>query len=395
MNASTVGRLLELAAVFLRLGSIAFGGPAAHVAMMEREVVTRRQWMSREKLLDLFGMTNLIPGPNSTELAMQIGYDRSGWPGLATAGICFIFPAMTIVWIMAIGYVQTRSLPQVSQILYGINPVIVAIVLEALWKFGQKALTNRLTWIVGVTACVGYGLGCNELAILLGAGLVGWLVDRRSPPPAVVGGSISGLLVQTSNPIENGVESTSSITGSITGSIGWMNVLGLFLKIGSVLYGSGYVLLAFLQTELVDRTHLLTSQQLLDAIAIGQLTPGPVLTTATFLGYLLAGHGGAIAGTVGIFLPGFLFVAVLNRWMATLMGLSWIRSVLSGVNAASLGLMAGVSFMLMKAAWIDAPTIAISGVSAIVFWKFNLNPAIAIVIGAMIGAVMGGLMGNG
>jgi chromate transporter len=385
MTESTVGRWRELAAVFLRLGSIAFGGPVAHVAMMEQEVVTHRQWMSREKLLDLFGVTNLIPGPNSTELAMQIGYDRAGWPGLVIAGLCFIFPAMTIVWIVAVLYVQTRSLPQVAQVLYGINPVIVAIVLEALWKFGQKALKNRIAWMVGVIACVGYGLGWNELVILLGAGLVGWWVERRSQPPMAIGVSISGLLAQTSHPIGNGFEHT----GSITGSISWMNIFGLFFKIGSVLYGSGYVLLAFLQQELVDRSHILTSQQLLDAIAIGQLTPGPVLTTATFIGYLLGGHAGAIAGTVGIFLPGFIFVALLNRWMATLLRSTGLRSVLSGVNAASVGLMAGVSLTLMKAAWVDGWTIAISGVSAVVVWQFKINPAIAILIGAAIGGVIG------
>jgi chromate transporter len=369
-------RLLELATVFLRLGTIAFGGPVAHVAMMEQEIVTRRQWMTREKLLDLFGVTNLIPGPNSTELAMQIGYDRAGIAGLVIAGVCFILPAMAIVWVLAMGYVQTRSLPAFSHILYGINPVIVAIVLEALWKFGQKAFKNLPTILAAILAAIGYWLGWQEIALLIGAGLAVMLWERRSSPAAAFIPFVN-LLANTGNPIANPIANQSSIS--------WMNVFVIFLKIGSVLYGTGYVLLAFLQAELVDRSHLLTSQQLLDAIAIGQLTPGPVLTTATFIGYLLAGHAGAIAGTVGIFLPGFFLVALLNPWMATLMRSSGVKAFLLGVNAASLGLMAGVSVILIKAAWVDGLTIGISIVSAIGFWIFKLNPAVAVGLGGAIG----------
>ncbi len=380
MVQSSPQRLLELAAVFLRLGTIAFGGPVAHVAMMEQEIVTRREWMTREQLLDLLGVTNLIPGPNSTELAMQIGYDRAGVAGLVISGVCFILPAMAIVWVLAIGYVQTRSVPEFSHFLYGINPVIVAIVLEALWKFGQKALKNVPTIVSAVIAFVSYWLGWQEIALLMGAGLAVMLWERRSTP---VAGFIpvSGLLANIGNRIDNPIAHSIANPSSIS----WMNVFVIFLKIGSVLYGTGYVLLAFLQTELVDRTQLLTSQQLLDAIAIGQLTPGPVLTTATFIGYLLAGHAGAIAGTVGIFLPGFVLVAILNPWMATLMRSPGVKAFLLGVNAASLGLMAGVSVTLMKAAWVDGWTLGISIASAIGFWKFKINPAIAVGIGGAIG----------
>ncbi|MCY7407367.1 MAG: chromate efflux transporter [Alkalinema sp. CAN_BIN05] len=370
-------RLFELATVFLKLGTIAFGGPAAHVAMMEEEVVTRRSWMTREKLLELFGMTNLIPGPNSTELAMQIGYDRAGWWGLVIAGVCFIGPAMAIVWGLAIGYAQTQTLPQLSGVLYGIKPVIVVIILQALWKLGQKAVTDWVTGLAGVVAIGAYFFGWDEVAVLIGLGGLVWLV-RRQKNELLAWVPISGLLVQIpeANPI-----------GTIK-SIDWTNVFVIFFKIGTVLYGSGYVLLAFLQRELVDRNGWLTSQQLIDAVAIGQLTPGPVLTTATFIGYLLAGNSGAIAGTIGIFLPSFLLVGILNLWVMPWMRSAGFKAFLAGVTAGSLGLMAGVTLTLIRSSLVDVWTIGISILAAIVLLKFKINSAVLILVGGAFGWIL-------
>ena len=370
-------RLFELGAVFLKLGTIAFGGPAAHVAMMEQEVVTRRSWMTREKLLELFGMTNLIPGPNSTELAMQIGYDRAGWRGLMIAGVCFIGPAMAIVWGLAIGYAQTQTLPQWSGILYGIKPVIVVIILQALWKLGQTAVMDWMTGLAGVVAIVAYFFGWDEIATLLGLGSFVWLV-KRSNNNLLTWVPISGLFAQTSQ--AHSIDPPKIID--------WTNVFVIFLKIGSVLYGSGYVLLAFLQRELVDRNGWLTSQQLIDAIAIGQLTPGPVLTTATFIGYLLAGNSGAIAGTIGIFLPSFLLVVLLNLWVMPWLRSSGFQTFLTGVTAASLGLMAGVTVTLIRSSWVDGWTVGISALTAIVLLKFKPNSAILILVGGAIGWIL-------
>jgi chromate transporter len=370
-------RLFELAAVFLKLGTIAFGGPAAHVAMMEEEVVTRRSWMTREKLLELFGMANLIPGPNSTELAMQIGYDRAGWQGLIIAGVCFIGPAMAIVWGLAIGYAQTQTLPQLSGVLYGIKPVIVVIIVQALWKLGQKAVTDWVTGLAGVVAIGAYFFGWDEISVLVCLGSLVWLV-RREKSELLAWVPISGLLVQIPevNPI-----------GTIK-SIDWTNVFVIFLKIGAVLYGSGYVLLAFLQRELVDRNGWLTSQQLIDAVAIGQLTPGPVLTTATFIGYLLAGNSGAVAGTIGIFLPSFLLVGILNFWVMPWMRSLGFQAFLTGVTAGSLGLMAGVTVTLIRSSLVDGWTVGISVLAAIVLLKFKPNSAILILVGGAIGWIL-------
>jgi chromate transporter len=379
-RASQRRRLLELIIVFLQLGTIAFGGPAAHVAMMEAEVVTKRSWLSQEKLLELFGMTNLIPGPNSTELAMQIGYDRAGWRGLILAGLCFVVPATTIVWLLAMLYVQTRTLPQLDGLLYGIKPVIVAIVGQALWNMSRKAWQDWATGIAGGAAMIGYFFGLDEIAILAGMGILVWVVRRRSALQAWF--PISGLLAQSgsNHPITNISVNVNTIDG--------INIFLVFLKIGAVLYGGGYVLVAFLQRELVDRNGWITSQQLLDAVAVGQLTPGPILTTATFVGYLLAGNSGAVLATVGIFLPSFLFVGILNTWV-----MSWTRSVqfqafLSGVTAASVGLMAGVSVTLAQTTWVDGWTVGMSVLAAIVLVKFKINSAYLVVLGGTIGLLI-------
>ncbi|BAY09477.1 chromate transporter [Calothrix sp. NIES-2098] len=369
-------RLMELAKVFLRLGAIAFGGPAAHIAMMDNEVVNNRQWMSREKLLDLLGITNLIPGPNSTELAIHIGYERGGWRGLLIAGSCFILPAMVIVWMLAAIYARYQTVPQVGWLLYGIKPVIIAIVLQAVWNLGKKAAKDIPTIVAGVVAIAAYFAGLNEILLLILLGIAVMLVKNWQARGQTNGALLlpfSGILAQVGT------------TAAAVTSVSWVSVFLFFLKIGCVLYGSGYVLLAFLQRDLVERNHWLTSQQLLDAVAIGQFTPGPVFTTATFIGYLLAGNAGAIAGTIGIFLPAFVLVWVVNPWVPKLRQSPWASGFLDGVNAASLGLMAGVTYTLGRAALVDWLTIIVAILSAIAVFRFKINSAWLVLAGGAIG----------
>lgn len=375
-------RLKELAIVFLKLGTIAFGGPAAHIAMMDDEVVKRRQWMSREKLLDLLGVTNLLPGPNSTELAIHIGYERAGWTGLFVAGVCFILPAMLIVWALAVAYVQYQSVPQMEWLLYGIKPVIIAIVIQALWKLGNKAIKDIPTTIAAAIVVALFFLGINEIVLLLLAGVGVTLVKNwwRN------GGIRAAFLLPVSLPIPSLMAQVGQATAATSAS--WINVFLLFLKIGSVLYGGGYVLLAFLQRDLVERNQWLTSQQLLDAVAIGQFTPGPLFTTATFIGYLLAGHAGAVAGTIGIFLPAFLLVGIINPWVPKLRQSRWTSGFLDGVNAASLGLMAVVTWELGIAAIVDWLTLALAILGLIVVFRFKLNSAWLVLAGAIVGFVV-------
>jgi chromate transporter len=373
-------RLRELAQVFLRLGAIAFGGPAAHIAMMDDEVVKRRRWLSRENLLDLIGVTNLLPGPNSTELAIHIGYERAGWAGLVVAGSCFILPAMILVWLLAIVYVRYQTVPQVEWLLYGIKPVIMAIVLQALWKLGKKAAKDTPTTVAGIMAIAAYFAGFNEILLLILIGIVVMLIKNWQNGDRTTNGL---YLLPLSEMLALGLGGATTAV-----SIGWVSVFWFFLKIGSILYGSGYVLLVFLQRDLVERNHWLTSQQLLDAVAIGQVTPGPVLTTATFVGYLLAGNAGAIAGTLGIFLPAFVLVGIVNPWVRTLRQSPWTGGFLDGVNAASLGLMVGVTYTLGRAAIVDWLTIIVAVFSAIAVFQFKINSAWLVIAGGAIAVIL-------
>ena len=368
-------RLKELALVFLKLGALAFGGPAAHIAMMDQEVVKRRQWLSGEQLLDLLGVTNLIPGPNSTELAIHIGYERAGWRGLIIAGSCFILPAMLIVWALATIYVRHQTFPQVEWLMYGIKPVIIAIVVQALWQLGKKAAKDIPTTLAGIAVIIAFFLGVNEILLLLLAGL-GVMLAKWRHRSGMVGAwllPITGMLAQIGS-------SPAAIA-----PVSWVNVFLFFLKVGSVLYGSGYVLLAFLQRELVEQNQWLTSQQLLDAIAIGQFTPGPLFTTATFVGYLLGGNAGAIAGTIGIFLPAFVLVAIINPWVPKLRRAPWASGFLDGVNAASLGLMAVVTYTLGYAALVDWLTVVVALLSGIIVFRFKVNSVWLVLAGGIVG----------
>jgi len=370
-------RLKELAQVFFKLGTIAFGGPAAHIAMMDDEVVKRRQWFGREKLLDLMGVTNLLPGPNSTELAIHIGYERAGWKGLFVAGSCFILPAMVMVWIVAAIYDQYRTLPEVGGLLYGIKPVIMAIIVQALWKLGKKAIKDAPTILAAGGVIIGYFFGVNEILLLLMAGLGVMVIEnlRSGRQASLWLMPVSGLVAQAG-------ENTAAAVGASPSGI---QIFLFFLKIGSVLYGSGYVLLAFLQRDLVERYQWLTSQELLDAIAIGQFTPGPVFTTATFVGYLVGGNAGAMAATVGIFLPAFLLVGLVNPWVPFLRQSRWFGPFLNGVNAASLGLMAAVTYILGREAVVDWVTLGLAVLAAIAVFRFKVNSAWIVLAGGLVG----------
>lgn len=368
-------RLGELAAVFLRLGSTAFGGPAAHIAMMDHELVGRRRWLDRQRFLDMMGAANLIPGPNSTEVAIHIGLERAGWRGLVVAGAAFILPAMLLVWGIAALYVRFQMIPQVGWLLYGVKPVIIAVVAQALWGLGKSALKDAPTIVVGVGVLVLARLGIHELVLLLLAGALVMLLRQPRLPGAAAGvGWVAapGLLA-----LGAGAPAFPAISLSA--------VFWFFLKVGSVLYGSGYVLLAFLQRDLVERWHWLGSRQLLDAVAVGQFTPGPVFTTATFIGYLVAGNKGAVLATVGIFLPAFVLVAVVNPWVPRLRRSPWAAGFLDGVNAASLGLMAAVTWELGRAALVDWLAVGLALLSLALLLRFRWNSAWLVAGGGLVG----------
>ena len=366
--------LLELALLFLRLGTTAFGGPAAHIALMEDEVVRRRGWMTHQEFLDLLGATNLIPGPNSTEMAIHIGHRRAGWKGLFVAGTSFILPAVLIVTVVAWAYVRYGSLPRVTGILYGIKPVIIAIVLQALWSLVKTSIKTKFLAAIAVGALILTFLGTHELLILLGAGvLVGsWHLVRHS-------GSRGLTLTLSTTHLAIFLSSGAASTFGL-----WWLFL-FFLKVGAVLYGSGYVLLAFIRADLVERWHWLTESQLLDAIVVGQVTPGPVFTTATFVGYVLGGPKGALVATVGIFLPAFFFVAVSGPLVPRIRRSPTAGAFLDGVNAGALALMIVVTLQLGRAALIDLPTIALALLSAIILFCFRLNSVWLIIGGAVVG----------
>ena len=378
MISPTRANLTELAAVFLKLGSIAFGGPAAHIAMLESEVVVRRRWISHAQFVDLMGVTNLIPGPSSTELAIYIGYLRGGWWGLAIAGICFIFPAMAIVWGVAILYDRWQEIPQAIAIFAGIKPVVIVLTMMAVWKLGRSTIKNIPTAVAGIGSIGLCGLfGVNTLTALLLAGIGVTLSQnwRR------LKGNFSVFWLPIFDP------QLLAIVPMMVDRPSWLVVFGLFIKIGATIYGGGYVLLAFLQPELVDRTHWLTSQQLLDAIAIGQVTPGPLFTTATFIGYLLAGHLGAIAATVGIFLPGFVFVALVTPWVPQLRKSIWLGSWLDGVNVGAWGAIAVVTYRLGVDTLVDWQTMSIAAFSWLLIWRWRVDSIWLILGSGMIGLV--------
>ncbi|GAA1615732.1 chromate efflux transporter [Catellatospora bangladeshensis] len=368
--------LREVGSVFLKLGTIGFGGPAAHIAMMREEVVRRRGWTTDAHFLDLVGAVNLIPGPNSTELAIHLGYDRARWKGLVTAGVCFIAPAFLIVLALSWAYDRYGTTPAAANLLYGIKPVVVAIVIWALIGLLRTAVKDIVTATAAVAALAAYLLGVNELAVLAVGGLLVTAARTRSAWwPRGGDGAMSVL--------PPALLAAPLLPDPTTGQLARLFLA--FLKIGSVLYGSGYVLLAFLRGDFVQRLGWLTESQLLDAISIGQVTPGPVFTTATFIGYQIAGLPGAIAATLGVFLPSFLFVALLTRIVVKIRNRAWSAGFLDGVNATALALMAGVTVQLGRTALIDPLTVAVAAVTLILQWRAKSNTAWYIAGGAAIG----------
>jgi chromate transporter len=365
--------LLDLARLFLRLGVTAFGGPAAHVALMEEEFVRRRRWITREEFLDLLGASNLIPGPTSTELAMHIGLRRAGWPGLIVAGICFIAPAALIVGLLAAAYVRAGQLPMLEGVLRAVKPVALVIVLQALVGLTPTAVKSIPIALLAVAAAIVSVAGAPEIRVLLLAGLVHMAVGRSTAAAATA--------LVTAVP-------ASVLAAAATPVVPLAVLFGYFVKVGSVLFGSGYVLLAVLRGDLVERLQWLTDAQLLDAVAVGQVTPGPLFTTATFIGYLLGGAPGAVVGTVGIFLPAFVLTAASARLLDRLRRSPLARKFLDGVNAAAVALIAVVAWSLARHAIVDNVTVGIALVSAVLIGWLRINSAWAIGVAAVIGLVL-------
>ena len=370
------GSVSEVTRLALKLGFTAFGGPAAHIAMLHDEVVTRRKWIGEQRFLDLLGATNLIPGPNSTEMVIHIGHIRAGYAGLVVAGVGFILPAAMIVLALAWLYVNYGTTLTAEWLLYGIKPVIIAIVLQALWSLGRKAVKGSFLGIVGAVVFALYPAGFDELLLLFAGGLLVTIIQvgrhRFSRGEDQVSAFLPWFSATLVAPLAQAVP--VSLSGLFL----------IFLKIGAVLYGSGYVLLAFLRNDLVVNLGWLTDQQLLDAVAIGQFTPGPVFTTATFVGFVVAGWPGAILATAGIFLPSFLFVAAISPLIPRLRSSTLLASLLDGVNVAALGLMAAVTWQLGQAAIVDWLTALLAILAAVLLFRFKLNSAWLVMGGALV-----------
>ena len=380
------GAVREIVLLFLKLGTIAFGGPVAHIALMRDEVVRRRGWVSDQRFVDLIGAVNLIPGPNSTELAIHLGWDRARWRGLLAAGTFFILPAALIVTALAWAYVTYGDTPAVAGILYGVVPVVIGIVAHALVGLLRTVITGVGPALLAAAALAAYLLGVNELLILAaGAALAAGARAARRQPRGGGRALLAPFLLPVGPPLLGALASPAAGLSSAAGGHTLGQLFLTMLKIGSVLYGSGYVLLAFLRGDFVQRLGWLTEQQLLDAVSIGQITPGPVFTTATFVGYVVAGPLGALLAAVAIFLPSFVLVGLLTRITNRLRSSPWTSALLDGVNAAALALMAGVTLQLGRAAIIDPLTAVLAAASLLVLWRTRLNSAWLIGGGALVG----------
>ena len=367
-------RLPELFRFFSRLGITAFGGPAAHIALMEHEAVERRRWLSREQFLDLVGACNLLPGPSSTQVAMALGYTRAGWAGLAVAGVCFIVPAALATLALAWAYVRYGSMPQTKGLLYGAKPVMIAIIAQAIWRLGQMALRRWVLAGVGIACFAAVLAGAQPLAVLLAAGGLLALLGAARRLQLRRARSIAAL--------------PFALAAGVPASASLLSIVLVFLKLGVVVFGSGYVLLAFLQTDLVDRLHWVTQAQLLDAVTAGQVTPGPVFATATFLGYLIHGFSGAAAATAAIFLPSFFMAGIVGALASRMRKSPMAAAFLDGVNAAAIALMAAVAIALGRATLIDPVTWAVALISAALLIRYRVNATWLIVAGAMLGVLV-------
>lgn len=367
-------KLKEVAKVFFKLGCFAFGGPAAHIAMMEEEIIEKRKWMTRDYFLDLIGTTNLIPGPNSTEMTMHCGYERAGKAGLFVAGIAFIFPATIITAALAYLYVKYGELPEVEPFIYGIKPAVLAIIASAIFKLSKKAIKNAELAILGILVLVVSLLGINEIVALLSAGIFGMLYFYLKSKSQSSLNSFSPFLLFL------GINATVA-------KVSTLKLFLIFLKVGAILYGSGYVLFAYLDAELVTRG-LLTRAELIDAIAIGQFTPGPVLSTSTFIGYQLSGFSGALVATAGIFLPSFLFVLILNPFIPKMQQSKILRYFLDSVNVAAVAVMLAVLFIMAKETLMEWQSIVIALLAVVLTFKTKVSTIWTIVIGAVLGFIL-------
>lgn len=370
-------KLKEVAYLFLKLGTIGFGGPVAHIAMMEDEIVTKRKWMSRDYFMDLLGAINLIPGPNSTQMAIICGYYRAGIIGLIIGGVCFIFPAVIITGFLAFLYVKFGALPEIAPILYGIKPAVIAIILGAIYKLGKKALKNWQLGVLGLAVVIVTLFGISPITAILFAGLLGmiWLNSGNVSKKKNIKPFLPAVLLVA--------------TPVIVQKITLTKLFFVFLKIGSIIFGSGYVLVAYLDSELVNKLGWLTRPDLLNAIAVGQFTPGPVLSTATFIGYQIQGVWGAIVASVGIFLPSFILMLILYPLIPKLRKSTWTARFLDAVNIGAVGIMFGVTIKLGKDILIDWKTWSIAVLCAMLIFGFKKSNAALIVVG---GAILGFLL---
>jgi chromate transporter len=382
--------------LFLKLGAISFGGPAAHIALLQDEVVRKRQWVTRQQFLDMLGLTNLIPGPNSTEMAINIGFARAGWAGLAVAGASFIVPAALVTSVVAWAYVRFGTLPAAESLLAGVKPAVIAVILIAVWRLGKVAVHNVWLGVLGALALAAFLAKLSPLMILFGGGLIGMVAEqlhalRRATSSHTTNFSAGLLLLKKSFLLPS--LATGMLTSAIaaiaempvTKRVPLSRLAWFFLKVGAVLYGGGYVLFAFVEQGLVRDHHWLTQQQVLDAIAIGQFTPGPLLSTATFIGYLLGGPWGAVVATVAIFLPSFVYVAALGPILPKLRRSPWMASFLDSVNVCAVALMAGVTVRLAGDALRGWPAWAIALAALAVLWRWKINPAWVVLGGALAG----------
>lgn len=371
----------EVAKLFLKLGTIAFGGPAAHIAMMRDEMCVRRQWVSEERFLDLLGAANLIPGPSSTELAIYLGYERAGWKGLILGGVCFILPAMFLVLAIAWAYVNYGATPQAAWLLYGIKPVIVAIIVQALWGLVRSAVKGPLLAAAGLLVLGLYLAELNPVALIFGSGFIMMLSANAWRFRRQARNTSAGLALFPA------LEISAQVAGMVPAPFSLTALFVTFLKLGSVVFGSGYVLLAFLRNDFVYRLGWLSDQQILDAVAVGQFTPGPVFTTATFIGYVVGGVSGAILATIGIFLPAFVFVAAVFPLVGMIRRSHWASGFLDGVNVGALGLIAGVTWQLGRAALTDWFTIVVAVLALVLILRFKTNSAWLVLGGGAAGLI--------
>lgn len=392
------GSLTELAKLFFKLGIITFGGPAAHIAMMEEEVVNRRQWLTRERFLDLVGAINLIPGPNSTELGIIIGYIRAGIPGLIVSGLSFILPAVIITGTLAWAYVKFGLIPEVSFLFFGIKPVVISVILIAVIRLGKTGARNLQLLLIGIAVAIASLLGVSAIVVLFAGGIIGMILHiKKTSGNIKISYWIITALCQFWEMLKVGkakAAMTISAAGTATaiGSVSLWKLSVFFLKIGAVLYGSGYVLVAFIEDGLVKDTGWLTNQQLLDAVAIGQFTPGPVLSTATFVGYLIAGAPGAALSTIAIFLPSFVYMLILYPIFPKLRASAKMSAFLDALNISAVGLMAAVTVRLASTTLIDPKAVLIAVAAIIGGMRFRLNAAWLVLGGALVGWILKGLL---